>query len=275
MLKISARRFSNIATNPWNLGVDYRTVVGPMTVIVSKDDAHSKQLAQKMWFTLQTQGIQSTFITMKTLYPVVNEVKEASQLCARAGSKSIITIGDASVTDFGKLMRKILQTKATVDQIFDNHNNVAQKIKLPHLSVMSTASIHHFLPNALIVHKEEDILQGVTAETPSVSILSEGDESPKPYLTTSLLQANIIASLFDYLFTLHYFNRAKPLSVEAYTKFLQLPSFNIDHLSTTKSIASYAQSLFKSRVELAKSFDIRSDLWPGIIEIATNLGVTD
>mmetsp|Transcript_30384 Transcript_30384/g.33147 ORF Transcript_30384/g.33147 Transcript_30384/m.33147 type:complete len:148 (-) Transcript_30384:8-451(-) len=141
-----------------------------MTVIVSKDDAHSKQLAQKMWFTLQTQGIQSTFITMKTLYPVVNEVKEASQLCARAGSKSIITIGDASVTDFGKLMRKILQTKATVDQIFDNHNNVAQKIKLPHLSVMSTASIHHFLPNALIVHKEEDILQGVTAETPSVRI---------------------------------------------------------------------------------------------------------
>ncbi len=26
---------------------------------------------------------------------------------------------------------------------------------------------------------------------------------------------------------------------------------------------------------MAKSFDIRSDLWPGIIEIATNLGVTD
>lgn len=140
-----------------------------MTVIITKDDEHSQQLAKKMWFNLQTQGIQSTFITMKTFYPVSNELKDSVQLFTRAGSKSLITIGDASVTDFGKLMRKLLQSKTSIDQIFDNHTTFPQKLKYPHLSVMQSSSIHHHLPHAMMVHKEEDILQGVTVEAPSVS----------------------------------------------------------------------------------------------------------
>jgi alcohol dehydrogenase class IV len=145
-------------------------LIGNKTVIVSAVDENSKALAQRMWYGLQRNGIQSSFIIMNTPYPVINEIQDSANLFRRTGAKSLITIGSGAVCDFGKVVRCLLETGVNVQEVMQKKTKLpTSKIDIPHISIASTASTSHFLPSALVLHYEEDVLVSLATKSPSVS----------------------------------------------------------------------------------------------------------
>jgi hypothetical protein len=154
-----------------------------------------------MWFRLQAQGIQSSFITMGMHYPVYKEIKEAVQLITRTASNSLITIGDSSVTDFGKLTRRVYAS-GSIDEsqlIFSSPNN---GIDIPLLSILQTPSVNHYLSRAMMIHKEEDILVGIPTKTPTLTIFEEGACSELKHTNPNISKSYLLSSIFDLFFTM-------------------------------------------------------------------------
>jgi alcohol dehydrogenase class IV len=140
---------------------------------VTKNDGVSKEMAQKMWYSLQSQGIPASFITMNTLFPVSDEINEATTMFRRSGGRSLISVGDASATDFTKLIRKSVETHTSIDKFLRPWKLVpssSSAVSVPHLAVTTSPSVNHFLSSSMILHSEEDVLFGLTSSTPNVSI---------------------------------------------------------------------------------------------------------
>jgi alcohol dehydrogenase class IV len=123
-----------------------------------------------MWYGLQRHGIQSSFITMNTPYPVINEIQDSANLFRRTGAKSLITIGSGAVSDFGKVIRCLLETGVNVQEVMQKKTKLpTSKIDIPHISIASTVSTSHFSPSALVLHYEEDVLVSLSTKAPSVN----------------------------------------------------------------------------------------------------------
>jgi alcohol dehydrogenase class IV len=196
--------------------------VGNRALIITKNDKISKDLAQNMWYKLSRHGIQSTFITMNMNYPVYREVKEAVQLIHRTASTSLISIGDASVTDFSKLIRRVYSSLSTMDESQLVYSNPNEKVDLPLISILQTPSINHYLPTAMMIHKEEDILIGIATVPSNLAIFEADACRALPYLTPHISNAYLVSSLFDTIFTQTLFSSK---SIESSSSFLSEVNF--------------------------------------------------
>lgn len=140
------------------------------------NDDLSKELSQRMWFEMQRCGIQSTFITSNTPYPTLANLQESISLFRRTGAKSLITIGNGAVSDYGKAIRGAVETALPINQFLKNKSiNYVQREKIPLLSFGSTPSIVHYLPSFQVLHHEDDILVsgvGRPAEVSHILVVS-------------------------------------------------------------------------------------------------------
>ena len=138
----------------WFIPDKHRDVIGTKSLILTAADDHSKSLAQRMWFDLQRVGKQSVFATMTTPYPTLSSIGDATKLYRRAGCRSIITIGSAATSDFGKSMRHVLEFGATD--------------KVPLICAGTTWSVLHAISSHVVLDQVEDILTKSSSRPPEV-----------------------------------------------------------------------------------------------------------
>ncbi len=134
------------------------------------NDNPSKELAQRMWFEMQRVGIQSTFITMNTPFPTYANLVESISLFRRTGAKSIITIGNGAVSDYGKAIRCAIETALPISQTkqIKSMQQYTKRESIPLLSFGNTSSIVHYLPTFQILHNEDDLLISHFGRQPEV-----------------------------------------------------------------------------------------------------------
>lgn len=138
---------------------------------MSAADEVSKELSKRMWFELQKNGIQSSFITVNTPFPTISNLQESVGLFRRTASKSIITIGNETITDYGKLMRQSIETGMNISQLTKQIDSTKLRYleNIPLISLTSTPAINHVSPIYRYLHVEDDILVPGQGKSPDVS----------------------------------------------------------------------------------------------------------
>ncbi len=126
-----------------------------------------------MWFGLQKHGIQSSFITVNTPFPTIANLQESVGLFRRTASKSIVTIGNETITDYGKIMRQSIETGLNVSQLAKQKDSTKLRHleAIPHISLITTPTINHVSPIFQYLHAEDDILVSGQGKSPDVSVL--------------------------------------------------------------------------------------------------------
>jgi hypothetical protein len=165
------KKSTPLLCNAWQLSDRHKPLLGPRTVIVASNDNQSKELSQRMWFEMQRVGIQSTFITMNTPYPVQNMLQESLSLFRRTGAKSIVTIGNGAVADYGKALRTCAETALTPSQLAKSKSPYVQRETVPLLCVRTSMSVVPFSSSLQLLHAEDDVLITAPGRTPEVSVL--------------------------------------------------------------------------------------------------------
>lgn len=129
-------------------------------VIVTRNEATQKEMGRRVWYELQKYGIESNAVVMQTPFPVASNIAESVHIYNIMFATSIITIGDAAVSDFGKAMCTRIESKL---------NDLTKRPKL--FCFATTPSPHHYSNSFQILHHEDDILVQVNRPlAPDVSL---------------------------------------------------------------------------------------------------------
>lgn len=125
-----------------------------------------------MWFELQKHGIQASFFIVNTPFPTINNLQESVSLFRRTASKSIITIGNETITDYGKIMRQSIETGLHVSQLtkLRDYSKLTHFETIPQIAVTSTLTMNHTSPIYHYLHLEDDILVAGLGKTPEVTL---------------------------------------------------------------------------------------------------------
>lgn len=159
--------------NAWRIAEQHKALLGQRTVIVTANDDKSKEISQRMWFEMQRVGIQATFITMNTPYPVIHNIQESLSLFRRTGAKSIIAIGNGAVLDFGKALRACAETAMPISHLLKFNKSIStytQQEVIPMFCIAPVVSPISFLSSINILHVEDDILVSTRGRAPEVRI---------------------------------------------------------------------------------------------------------
>lgn len=151
-------------------------MIGARTVIVSNSGDDEKEAAGRIWFELQRLGIQSSFLHLASPFPTVNNIQESIVLFKRTGSKSILSIGNGSVTDYSRAIRCCVEQGKSISQIYDTQHlgtlsqlqEHSKKDPINLICIPTTPSPFHFSDTFDIVHKEEDLLISLNGRAPEV-----------------------------------------------------------------------------------------------------------
>lgn len=153
--------------NAWQIADKYQPLLGPRTVIISSNDKLSKELSQRMWYEMQRVGIQSAFITLNTPFPVLNAIQESLSLFRRTGAKSIITIGNGAIADYGKALRSCAETALMPHQLMKS-KMYTQRETIPLFCVRTSLSKVPFTSTLQVLHPEDDVLISAEGRAPEV-----------------------------------------------------------------------------------------------------------
>jgi hypothetical protein len=182
---------------------NHKTVLGPRAIVVSSLEEAHKNAAGKVWFELQKVGIQSTFLNLKSRFPSIESIQDGVNLLKRTGSTSIVTIGNSTITDYGKALQMVADGHQSVTALLQDPTATTTRPSIPrlgHVSVATTPSICHFLASSQIIHSEEDILLEIPCFQPSVicrdpQFTSLSEAYFHPVLAKSLLLVNLLDDL--------------------------------------------------------------------------------
>lgn len=150
---------------------NHKKVLGPRAIVVSSLEESHKNAAGKIWFELQKVGIQSTFLNLKSKYPSTESIQDGVNLLKRTGATSIVTVGNATMTDYGKALQLAADNSSGISSLLrDPTSNSMQTAspRIAHIAVPITSSPNHFLSTCQVIHPEEDILIEIPCFKPSV-----------------------------------------------------------------------------------------------------------
>lgn len=150
----------------------------------SLEEPH-KAAAGKIWFHLQKAGIQSTFLNLKSKYPSVESIKDGINLLKRTGASSIISIGNGTITDYGKALQFAIDSPASLNSLFTDPTSIPTLKALPrisHVIIPTTPTPNHYVSSCQVIHPEEDILLEIPAFAPSVSFIFRLRFYRRPFL---------------------------------------------------------------------------------------------
>ena len=156
---------------------DHKKVIGPRAIIVSSLEEPHKAAAGKIWFQLQKAGIESTFLNLKSKYPSVESIRDGINLLKRTGASSIISIGNGTITDYGKALQFAVDSPASLNGLFQDPTSIPALKATPrisHVIIPTTPTPNHYVSSCQVIHPEENILLEIPAYAPSVSSFPRG-----------------------------------------------------------------------------------------------------
>lgn len=95
---------------------------------------------------------------------------EARELIQRTGSSSLMTFGNAAITDFGKAARDYYSKGALI--VNPSKNDKSAYAPMPLFSITTTTTASHSLPSFQYLHQQDDILISIPSAAPDVSFCS-------------------------------------------------------------------------------------------------------
>jgi alcohol dehydrogenase class IV len=128
------------------------------------------------------------------VFPTSLAVEEGAEMVRRTGSKSIISIGNGSISDVAKGIRALYENGVkSVDDLdrclhlnsalnsavnpsdtlaSSSPTRLANKVVLPHLAVSTTLSFVPLMPRWVSLHHEEDVFISRECSEPQVLLLA-------------------------------------------------------------------------------------------------------
>lgn len=132
-----------------------KRTLGKRCLIICFSASNHPEYSQRMWFELQREGLEGVYCTTRFPFPLVDSISENAAFFRRAGCSSIIAIGDGSVSDHSKALRKELLANSTQEHI-------------PLINIATTISSVYNSGLCGILHEEEDIINMSKCANPEV-----------------------------------------------------------------------------------------------------------
>lgn len=148
-------------------------------MVVSTTEESHKKVAGKVWYELQKIGVQATFLNLTSRFPSRESIHDGVNLLKRTGATSIISLGTATTTDFGKAIQLAADLPGSLTTYLQDPSKLkgignsslgAGVPRIAHIVLPSSATSNHFHDSCHIIHPEEDILLEIPAASPSVDL---------------------------------------------------------------------------------------------------------
>lgn len=183
----------------------FKNLIGQRAIIISSLEEIHKNEAGRIWFELQKVGIQSTFLNLKSRFPSTESVQDGIGLVKRTGSTSIISVGNGTIVDYGKILQYSVENLSggSFNALLENPTKFKAPTtppRLNHIAVPTTLSPHNFTSLCQVIHPQEDILIDIPTLSPTLVCHDLQTLSlSHSYIDSEIVKGYLLVTLLDQL----------------------------------------------------------------------------